>query len=1052
MFPFAEPQPPPKPTHFFPLRLPWYPAAPPPAAAAQPPFEQLTYAPKRRWWPFHSDGAYQPFGVGSKASIDRHVTLVIVLMVILLVALTLIVIVIVQATGLYNFAAAASWLSWLSVLSPSSSSGTNTPSYSSTAGGHGYNSYGSSSSSSSSELTLPPPTDVQPPANIPPLAVYSLNSVPGTLSLQMVNATINALNSGGSFDYWPRSKYYGVGMLNTPAGAFCLAFKGNFIGFQTGFDYSRTFLGHPSIYYWFQGTCPKCPGSCNAAALFNVPGPPQCLVEGADKSMHQLQGTTCSIYGGSGVAAGSQLSNMTGGPFWVGIAFYVAAAEWTTDPNGGGAAIFEFYPPIFLIEIQNGNLSVVNVQIVTGGHGEINIPVPFGSDQWNFLVFGMHNLPGSANILSTFNLSVVRPNAQTDSWTVNPVVEDYVRYRGNIAPAKSVSCDFGIYRGKQNSSQRIQVGQVNIGYTQQSVMPQTTALTQLPTVLFRYSAQYFSQAGPLTSWSDLSGNGATALTVTPGSSPVVDLQGLGGRYPAVRFGASTPMSIPALMPVGQDFSVVAVVQIGASDVFSPLIGQPAANKWAFGLQKDTPGFSWDGKWRAPGLSIVPRDTPIILTMVYTAVNSSTTFYLVGADVGSGMDQTGRRQDALWLGCTRANCWNGTIAFIAMYAYALSLTERQAIELPLAAQYGMQYPYQISATQPVASPTVLPADGVTTTTISFTVLAPLTNKVLGGVLVGLNPVRGAVDSVVPAYVLVGSNGQASFTATSTLPGVAPFTPVLLEGGDFVFEYSASVQFTGFLVHYSALNVSDAYLGSGEYYDFVSVWQDSTGNGNDATSANQCDYYSYSSYDCTYPYEGSPPPVYSPNGMNGYPTLQFFESDPYYMYDGVNASTLLTMPSLWPVGTSFTCILLVIPSADASGGMSVLGNTQENGAVTLRLTSNHEIEFFLAYYTGGGAGLTTSTYYQWGQPLLITLQYWFAAPKANLSITVNGVQAAFKLVSSPNTKGVQKPDAQLGCDDSGSCYTGGVSEVLLWNEWLTPEQLQEQWDRINSAYDL
>jgi hypothetical protein len=85
--------------------------------------------------------------------------------------------------------------------------------------------------------------------------VYNLNGTAAALSLQFMNSSISGLNANGSFDYWAGSRYYGLGVLNSPLGAFCLAFKGQFIGFQMGFDYQRSFLGQPSLFYSFPGTC-----------------------------------------------------------------------------------------------------------------------------------------------------------------------------------------------------------------------------------------------------------------------------------------------------------------------------------------------------------------------------------------------------------------------------------------------------------------------------------------------------------------------------------------------------------------------------------------------------------------------------------------------------------------------------------------------------------------------------------------------------------------------------------------------------------------------------
>ena len=1077
---FPELQPPPKPTHFLPLRLPWYPSQPTPAP--QEPFQQLTYAPRNRWLHSPFGNSYQPFD--AKASAKEHPAVLVVLVLILVVIVTFIAIIIVQASGLYNFADAESWLSWLSVFSPSSSSpallsltnltlltqynNSNSSLFSSSSTSIAllYSSSApsssrttSSSSSSSASPSSSASVNIPGPANITPLDVFTLNGAPATLSLQFVNASINALNPQGTFDYWPKSKYFGVGVLNTPLGAFCLAFKGSFVGFEMGLDYDNTFLGLPSIYYSFPATCPGCAYGCAEAAGR------KCLVtNGADKSMHQLQGTTCTVYGGSGLPEGSQILGMTSGPFCVGISYYINFNEWQGESSGTTeTAIFEFFTPIIFITILGNNLTAIKVEIKTGG---IEVAphqffVPFSPNQWYFFAFCSNVVQNPNNARSTFTMYTVQPNALTGSWLVNPLLKQYINYTGNFGPVKGVSVDFGIYRGKPNAAQKLYIGQVNLGYTLQSVLPQTTSFTNLPTTICEYNAKLFTQSGAVSTWDDSSGNGATATPVNPAHAPVVDLVGLGGQYPAVQFGPNSALSTPAKLPVGQDFTIITVAQLKGGTSFSPLLGEPTSNGWAFGVDHDTLGYYWVNSWRAPALTTVPLDTPILLTMVYTAVNATSSFYMGGADVGFNRYQTGRVQDLLTIGCssTQNTCWNGTIAYLALYAYALSFSERSAKEEILAGEFNLVYPYQISATQPIASPSLLPADGVSATTIQLTVLAPLTNQVTGNVLVAVVSNRGSVDTIMPPQMLVDGDGLATFTVTSTQAGLAEFTPVLLAGGDFVFEYQATVQFTGLILWYSALNVSQTYLGSGEYNDdFVVVWQDSTGNGNDADSTSACyDYYSSygaggaSAY-CSYPYEGNPPPIFIADGMNGFPTLQFFASDPYYEYDGVNSSTMLNMPSVWPVGSSFTVITLLNPSIGATGGMSVIGNSEEEGAVTLRLTSAHEIEFFLAYYTGGGPSLVTTTSLLWGQPLLITLLYYYNTPKANLTIFVNGEEAAFEIVSYPNNNGVLRPDVQLGCDDSQVCYTGGMSELLLWNEALTLQQLQQQWSRINSAYDL
>ena len=838
------------------------------------------------------------------------------------------------------------------------------------------------------------------------------------------NSTL-ATNANGTFDYAPGTGYHGWGALTNALGTFCIAFKGTLAGFEMGFNYSRLWLGvYPSIFYSWQPTCPGCPYGCAAER-----GHPCLVTHGADKSMHQLQGEYCTVWGASGIYPTSPLKGLAqhNQVFFVSLAVFIASGEWQSPPNAGSQTmIFEFFEPILKINFHNDDLSQVHFDLNTA-----SLAVPFHQDAWWFCIFGVNLTGGSGGFL---NVSTVDPNPQTGSWLVDPVVTQWVSHAGLDGNVRGVSVDWGIYRGKLNASQKIHFGQVNFGPTWQSVMPQLQPNTApVPTLLFWFSAstlQPESASNPtVTSWPDSSGLGYTATAYTqphtPNRWPTLNKTAMNG-HPGLQYNGAF-FQTAAQIPLGASFSCVAVATLAASSsVIQMFLGAQTAGGWGMGVSNSSLSTFVAAHTLNPGRASVPQGQAVVLSFTYDYHNVSWLFYLGGCAIGEVQGFYEWQDVTVQLGCRDGNdCWQGAVSEIKCSRGVLSAADRQSNESAFSAQYGLSYPAFSYSSSPVSVNTSsVPADGVSVALITVTVLNGLNELVLGAEI-GLQSSRPNVDTITAVTAVSGNDGTVSFLVSSSAAGVSSYFPYELnskggsDGQSLIFLNSVSVEYLGLLFWYSAQRLSADGLHDGER---LQSWPDSSANNYTATKPSDGTDYGL--------------PVYYSQGLSGQPTVAFDAS----------TRTALQMPSLLPVSPSSYTLIVVLSVAEADRQSQwLLASTTEQSFL---FGVNGSL--FVDVRNSETSGVVSSSFQLTGQlAALVSVQ--FDSSSGQFSFFVNG--AAAGSANSSAHGGIVGADVQLGCDSaSAGCFNGNVSEVLMLN-YAPSTTVRRQYERmLGSPYGL
>ena len=206
------------------------------------------------------------------------------------------------------------------------------------------------------------------------------------------------------------------------------------------------------------------------------------------------------------------------------------------------------------------------------------------------------------------------------------------------------------------------------------------------------SIQGLSDGAQVDTWPDSSGNGNHATQGTVGNQPVWKNNILNG-YPVVRLnGTSSFMNGPSVFPVNSDYTVIiASVPRSLSSPSSALLGTATA-PWRYvifhgnqlWLYHDSTSFS------AGFLQYATVGSEAIFTAVFDNSALEASYFYNGLTAGAGTTTNLNTNNQIEIGAVATNqdFFNGDIAEILLFGFALSDNDRSLIETYLNAKYGI----------------------------------------------------------------------------------------------------------------------------------------------------------------------------------------------------------------------------------------------------------------------------------------------------------------------------------------------------------------------------
>lgn len=204
-------------------------------------------------------------------------------------------------------------------------------------------------------------------------------------------------------------------------------------------------------------------------------------------------------------------------------------------------------------------------------------------------------------------------------------------------------------------------------------------------------AGVYTDADPITSWADASGNGYDAEEAT--TPPVYDADGLDGIYPSAHFNGTTFLNSAITDAVAKAYTVMVVGRLDNAAGTASMLGFTAALSLDYDADNDKFDYT-TGTTNATAEGVL-QDAPFLLTA------SEAGIWQNGALLKSGLTLTDRALTAVAIGSNAANAANfvdGEISAVVVFAGELSDIDRQAAESYIAKSFGIS----LVAAHPYAS--------------------------------------------------------------------------------------------------------------------------------------------------------------------------------------------------------------------------------------------------------------------------------------------------------------------------------------------------------------
>ena len=509
--------------------------------------------------------------------------------------------------------------------------------------------------------------------------------------------------------------------------------------------------------------------------------------------------------------------------------------------------------------------------------------------------------------------------------------------------------------------------------------------------------------GNISRWQDLSGSGNDATQSTAGSQPTLVPNSLNG-LPSVNFNPSKSewFSLPDVLngaSAGEAFVVVKAVSDSPSWPRS---------LWGFGSSyPSNDGNIYENFGSNTQYNLGSPAFGIDQYLVYnvSAQPGQWLAQIDGATVASFGGNTVYFSSTPYLGCSSwagGNCFDGNIAEIIVYGYALTPQERGEVDAYFQEKYDL-------ATVPT-NPTDLTVTVISSTATS---LAWSESPVIPGVI----------------YTVWRQNGSSDFVAIAQVDnGLSYVDSGLTPGTSYNYEISANTlagSSPGFSNSVSAttLPASDIPYASmrlwlradiGAIADSngnISRWQDLSGNGNDATQSIV-----------------SRQPTLVANSLNGLPAVQFT----------ANKDQSFTLPN--------------VMSGANSGEVFVVAKAASNAPSYYRSLWSLGSGDYYPYFDGSVyEGFGSQTQYNLGRPSLNLDQYIVYNVSTRTGAWTARIDGVVLSDRTGNTVYFD-PQPTLGGYGGYSFFDGDIAEVILFGNELSGTQREAVQASLAQRYNL
>jgi len=515
----------------------------------------------------------------------------------------------------------------------------------------------------------------------------------------------------------------------------------------------------------------------------------------------------------------------------------------------------------------------------------------------------------------------------------------------------------------------------------------------------------------VSDWLDQSGSQNNASQGTPDYRPLQVAAQLNG-LPVLRFdGSNDALNFNAINT--PEFTAVIVYKMTGLEAWAGPLSNRTGGKHGFQIVNDINsgstyvphlvrwnGSSETGNFKSPQSIALPQSDFDVEIW-----DSGVQFYKGGFAQDVQTSGVANYGNAATIGYAYNNM-AGDIAEVLIFDRELTDADRADLHEYLRQRYAL--PLQLE------EPFISPLGGTYETSVDVELSHPLAGVEIRYTLDGSEP-----DASSTLYVPGTPITVAADTTVKAIALHANYSTSTVNEESFFIDSSANFPRSGLEVWLRA--------DTGVFIDgsnALSLWQDQSGNGNDA-------------------YQGtaSSQPIWSDSAINGVDSILFDGSD----------DSLDLVPLAADFSNGLTAVIVVQPVATSSNqGFFDLGNGSNSD--NIRLLRNGETDALSYEVTQGSTAagsVFTNNVLGLGSPQIFTVNH---QPSGNALIYKNGAQVANGLCGLPND--LERVAAILGTTrKSGSThFNGHIAEVLIFSSSLTDVQRDQVEEYLRQRYGI